>query len=76
MNQKCYLCKNDRSNIIERPNGYDGNHVSCPQCTNYKITRNAKKKIMQGYKVPASLRAVSETMTRFNDSLHSMGWSD
>jgi len=38
MNQKCYLCNNDGSKIFERPNGYDGNHVNCPQCTNYKIT--------------------------------------
>jgi len=55
MNQKCYLCNNDGSKIFERPNGYDGNHVNCPQCTNYKITRNAIKKIMQRHQVPASL---------------------
>ena len=55
MNQKCYLCDNARAKIIERPNGYDGNHVVCPACTHYRISRNAVNKFMQGYKVPISL---------------------
>ena len=70
MNQKCYLCKNDRSKIIERPNGYDGNHVSCPQCTNYKITRNAIKKIMQGHKVPASLSSTVRSHFEITGNLY------
>ena len=41
MNQKCFLCDNTGAKIIERPNGYDGNHVICPECTHYRISRNA-----------------------------------
>lgn len=55
MNQKCFLCDNAVAKIIERPNGYDGNHVNCPECTHYKISRNVVKKLMNGYQVPTSL---------------------
>jgi hypothetical protein len=55
MNQKCFLCNNAGAKIINRPNGYDGNDVICPQCTHYKISRNAADKIIHGHKVPISL---------------------
>lgn len=55
MNQKCFLCDNTGAKIIERPNGYDGNHVICPKCTHYRISRNAVNKIIQGHKVHTSL---------------------
>ena len=55
MNQKCFLCDNAGAKIIKRPNGYDGNHVDCPKCTHYKISRNAVNKLLRGYKAPASL---------------------
>jgi hypothetical protein len=55
MNQKCFLCDNAEAKIIERPNRYDGNHVNCPECTHYRISRNAVNKLMHGYKVPTSL---------------------
>jgi hypothetical protein len=55
MNKKCYLCDNAGTEIIERPNGYDGNHVICLACTHYRISRNAVNKLMQGHKVPTSI---------------------
>lgn len=55
MNQKCFLCHNIGAKIIERSMGFDGNHVNCPECTHYKISRNALNKLMHGYEVPASL---------------------
>ncbi|MBC2702953.1 hypothetical protein [Desulfobacula sp.] len=41
----CYLCRTI-AKIVERPDGYDGNFVKCPECTEYKITRNAIRKIL------------------------------
>lgn len=55
MNQKCYLCDNLEAKITERPNGYDGKHVICPKCTQYRITRNIVAKVNNGYKIPAAL---------------------
>lgn len=56
MIQKCYLlCGSAGAQIIERPPKYDGNHVTCPLCTQYRIDRNAIKQIMRGHKVPDSL---------------------
>ena len=55
MNQKCFLCDNTGAKITERPMGYDGNHVNCPECIHYKISRNAVNKLMHGHGVPTSL---------------------
>ncbi len=55
MNQECFLCDNAGANITERPDGYDGNYVHCPECSNYKITRNAVHKLMHGHKAPVSI---------------------
>jgi hypothetical protein len=56
MNQKCYLCGRADAQTIERPNGYDGNLIICPSCTHYEMDRNAVRKLLQGHKVPDSLR--------------------
>jgi hypothetical protein len=63
MIQKCNLCGNAEARIIERPRGYDGNHVICPLCSQCGIDRNAIKKIMRGHKVPDSLS--SEVKSHF-----------
>lgn len=55
MNQKCFLCNNAGTKIIDRPNGYDGKHAICPKCTHYRISRNGANKIIHGHKVPISL---------------------
>lgn len=55
MNQKCFLCGSAGTKIIERPNGYDGDHVNCPECTNYKIVRTVVPKLLHGYQVRTSL---------------------
>ena len=55
MNHKCYICGNVKAKIIERPEGYDGNHVICPECTHYKISRNAASKLMHAHEVSNSL---------------------
>jgi hypothetical protein len=55
MNHKCYLCVKADAQIIERPEGYDGNNVVCPLCSQYRISRNTLYKIINGHRVPDSL---------------------
>ena len=55
MKQKCFLCNNTVTKIIDRPNGYDGKRVVCPKCIQYRISRNCANKIIHGHKFPNSL---------------------
>ena len=55
MNQKCFLCNDAGTKIVDRRKGYDGKHVICPKCTHYRISRNGAKKINNGHKAPISL---------------------